>query len=197
LNKGKLIVLSGPSGAGKSTVVGKAMEGRNDICFSVSATTRKPRPGEVDGRDYFFVDRESFEKMIEGGELLEHAEYVGNYYGTPRAFVDRKLSEGMNVILDIEIQGARKVSASAPEAIKIFMTPPSIENLRTRLEGRGTDSAEVIAARIERARQEYKEADFYDYLIINDDADTAAKELSAIILAESCRFNGRKEILTK
>ena len=193
--KGKLIVISGPSGAGKSTVVFKAIEGREDVCFSTSVTTRKPRPGEVDGREYFFVDPDRFKEMVENDELLEHAEYVANSYGTPRAYVEEKLEAGVNVLLDIEVQGARQVHEKMPDAVKIFIIPPSLETLEKRLKGRGTDTDRAIEARLIRARQEYQEADFYDYLIINDDADKAAKELSAIILAEHCRFHDRLEYL--
>lgn len=193
--KGKLIVISGPSGAGKSTVVFKAIEGREDVCFSTSVTTRKPRPGEVDGREYFFVDPDRFKEMVENDELLEHAEYVANSYGTPRAYVEEKLEAGLNVLLDIEVQGARQVHEKMPDAVKVFIIPPSLEELEKRLKGRGTDTERAIEARLIRARQEYQEADFYDYLIINDDADKAAKELSAIILAEHCRFNDRMAYL--
>lgn len=193
--KGKLIVISGPSGAGKSTVVFKAIEGREDVCFSTSVTTRKPRPGEVDGREYFFVDPDRFKEMVENDELLEHAEYVANSYGTPRAYVEEKLDAGLNVLLDIEVQGARQIHEKKPDAVMIFIVPPSLEELEKRLKGRGTDTERAIEARLIRARQEYQEADFYDYLIINDDADKAAKELSAIILAEHCRFNDRMEYL--
>ena len=193
--KGKLIVISGPSGAGKSTVVFKAIEGREDVCFSTSVTTRKPRPGEVDGREYFFVDPDRFKEMVENDELLEHAEYVANSYGTPRAYVEEKLEAGLNVLLDIEVQGARQVHEKMPDAVKIFIIPPSLETLEKRLKGRGTDTERAIEARLIRARREYQEADFYDYLIINDDADKAAKELSAIILAEHCRFHDRLEYL--
>ena len=193
--KGKLIVISGPSGAGKSTVVFKAIEGREDVCFSTSVTTRKPRPGEVDGREYFFVDPDRFKEMVENDELLEHAEYVANSYGTPRAYVEEKLDAGLNVLLDIEVQGARQIREKKPDAVMIFIVPPSLEELEKRLKGRGTDTERAIEARLIRARQEYQEADFYDYLIINDDADKAAKELSAIILAEHCRFNDRMAYL--
>jgi guanylate kinase len=189
--RGKLIVISGPSGAGKSTVVFKAIEGRQDVCFSTSVTTRKPRPGEVDGREYFFIDRDRFDEMVEKNELLEHAEYVSNCYGTPRAYVEQKLDEGLNVLLDIEVQGARQVMEKKPEAIKIFVIPPSLEALKKRLEGRGTDTAEAIAGRLARARQEYQEATFYDYIIVNDDVETAAAELAAIITAEHCRAADR------
>ena len=194
--KGKLFVISGPSGAGKSTVVFKAMEGRNDLCFSTSVTTRKPRPGEVDGREYFFVDLERFDEMVKNNELLEHAVYVANSYGTPRKYVEEKLDSGMNVLLDIEVQGARQVAQSKPDAVKIFIIPPSLQELERRLVGRGTDTARAIEARLIRARQEYREADIYDYIIVNDDPDRAAEELTAIILAEHCRFADRSSYLS-
>ena len=186
--KGKLLVISGPSGAGKSTVVFKAIEGRSDVCFSTSVTTRSPRPGEVDGREYFFIDFKRFHEMVKNDELLEHAEYVTNCYGTPRAYVEQRLNEGMNVVLDIEILGARQVKKKMPGAVLIFIAPPSLVELERRLRGRGTDTEEAILGRLTRARQEYQEADFYDYLIVNDDAEKAAKQLSAIIEAEHCRF---------
>ena len=193
--KGKLIVISGPSGAGKSTIVFKAIEGRDDMCFSTSVTSRQARPGEVDGREYFFIDRERFMQMIENDELLEHAEYVGNFYGTPRRFVEDKLAEGVSVFLDIEVQGARQVSVKMPEAIKIFVIPPSLDELRKRLVKRGTDSPEAIEGRLKRAREEYAEADFYDYIVVNDKVEIAAAELQAILTAEQCRFEARKQWL--
>ena len=194
--RGKLIVISGPSGAGKSTVVFKAIEGRSNVCFSTSVTTRKPRPNEVDGKEYFFVDLDRFKEMVENDELLEHAEYVANSYGTPRAYVEQKLNEGLDVILDIEVQGARQVNEKMPDAVKIFIIPPSMAELRKRLENRGTDTSRAIEARLMRARQEYAEADFYDYIIVNDNAEKAAEELSAIMTAERCRAAGRQNLLT-
>ena len=193
--KGRLFVISGPSGAGKSTVVFKAIEGRDDVCFSTSVTTRKPRPNEVDGREYFFVDLDRFKEMVENDELLEHATYVANSYGTPRKFVEDKLDSGLDVLLDIEVQGARQIKEKKPDAVKIFIIPPSLAELRRRLVGRGTDTERAIEARLIRARQEYAEADFYDYIIINDDPDRAAKELAAIMLAERCKAEGRMHFL--
>lgn len=193
--KGRLFVISGPSGAGKSTVVFKAIEGRDDVCFSTSVTTRKPRPNEVDGREYFFVDLDRFKEMVENDELLEHATYVANSYGTPRKFVEDKLDSGLDVLLDIEVQGVRQINEKKPDAVKIFIIPPSLAELRRRLVGRGTDTERAIEARLIRARQEYAEADFYDYIIINDDPDRAAKELSAIMLAEHCKAEGRMHFL--
>ena len=189
--KGRMFVISGPSGAGKSTVVFKAIEGRDDVCFSTSVTTRKPRPNEVDGREYFFVDLDQFKEMVENDELLEHATYVANSYGTPRKFVEEKLDSGLDVLLDIEVQGARQINEKKPDAVKIFIIPTSLAELRRRL----VDTERAIEARLIRARQEYAEADFYDYIIINDDPDRAAKELAAIMLAERCKAEGRMHFL--
>lgn len=193
--RGKLIVISGPSGAGKSTVIQKLMELRSDLCFSVSATTRAPRDGEVEGRDYFFVTRDMFERMVRHGELLEHAEYVGNYYGTPSRYVEQRRAAGKHVLLDIEVQGASQVRSRIQDAITIFVIPPSLEVLRQRLRDRGTDSDTVIQNRLKRARAEYKEATFYDYIVINDNPDDAARELDSIITAACCRFEERGELL--
>jgi len=195
IEKGRLIVVSGPSGAGKSTVVFKAINGRNKMCFSTSVTSRKPRPGEVDGREYFFIDAEKFEQMVRNDELLEHAVYVGNYYGTPRKFVEDKLADGDSVFLDIEVQGARQVKEKMPDAIMIFLIPPSLGELKKRLESRGTETEETIKGRLARAREEYAEADFYDYIVVNDDIDAAANELLSILTAEKCRFAARKQML--
>ena len=194
-HRGKLIVVSGPSGAGKSTVIGKVMERRSDLCFSVSATTRKPRDGEVDGVNYFFVSETVFVRMIGDDELLEHAEYNREYYGTPRDYVEEKRRAGMHVLLDIEVQGARQVRERVPEAIKIFIIPPSLQVLEQRLRGRGTETEEQIQRRLARARGEYREADFYDYVVINDNLETAANELNAIITAELCRYAERRNYL--
>lgn len=195
--KGKLFVISGPSGAGKSTVVLKATDGRKDTCFSVSVTTRKPREGEVNGKEYFFVQPDEFKKMVAGGELLEHAEYVANSYGTPKKYVEEKLAQGLNVVLDIEVQGAGQVKEKMPDAVMIFITPPSLEELENRLRGRHTDSERKIEARLFRAREEYREAVNYDYIIINGDADVAAGEFGSILTSERCRSAERKKFLTE
>lgn len=180
-------MLSGPSGAGKSTVVEKVMAERRNLRFSVSATTRQPRPGEIHGEDYYFVDETQFLDMLERGELLENATYVGNRYGTPRGPIETAMADGLDILLDIEVQGAVQVKAAMPEAITIFLSPPDLETLRLRLIGRGTDSTERIESRLQRARIELLQAKEYDYIVINDDADTAAAEISAIITAEKCR----------
>ena len=195
MQNGKLIVISGPSGAGKSTVISKAKAMNHNMRFSVSATTRSPRPGEQDGREYFFVSEERFGQMIEDGQLLEYASYVGNSYGTPREAIEKMLAEGCDVVLDIEVQGAAQVKARMPEAITIFLTSSSFGELRRRLEVRGTETAERISGRIARAREELKEVVNYDYIVINDDPDIAAKELCSIIMAEKCRTVDRIKLL--
>ena len=193
--KGKLIVVSGPSGAGKTATITGAMEKRGDICFSVSVTTRNPRPGEVDGKDYFFISEQQFLEMIDRDELLEHAVYVGNRYGTPKGYVQQMLDEGKNVVLDIEVQGARQVHESMPEAVMIFLIPPSLEELRRRLTNRGTETEEKIQERLQRARQEYAETDIYQYIIINDKLDMAIDELCSIITATHCSIENRRKYL--
>lgn len=186
-DKGVLVIVSGPSGAGKSTIISRVKERRSDIRFSVSATTREPRAGEIDGVDYYFKSQEEFWEMIKADAFLEHAEYVSNYYGTPTAPVDSNIAAGYTVILDIEVQGAAQVMDKRPDAVSIFLCPPSMEELERRLRGRGTDSEEKIRDRLMAAHREYAQAHKYSYIIINDDADTAVRELDAIITAERCR----------
>lgn len=195
MSKGKLLVLSGPSGVGKGTVVSELEKKRNDICFSVSATTRSPRPGEQDGVSYFFVTKEVFEEMIERNELLEYAKFVDNYYGTPRAYVEQKLEEGMNVVLDIEVQGARNIVKAFPDAVSVYMIPPTYEELERRLRGRGTETEAQIQGRLKTAIEEARAADFYRYIIVNNSLSEAVNELDAIITAEKSGYNDRKNIL--
>lgn len=189
--RGQLIVLSGPSGVGKSTVISELLGQRQDIHFSVSFTTRQPRVGEANGVNYNFVDRPEFERMIADGELLEHAEYVGNYYGTSLKVIEEKLAAGIDVLLDIEVQGAAKVRAKCPEAVLIFIIPPSFEELSRRLHGRATDDEDVIAGRLKKAKEEYNEIPNYDYLVVNDKVSSAAAEIIAILTAEDCRTKNR------
>jgi guanylate kinase len=179
--RGKLLVISGPSGTGKSTVIGHLMKLRPGLEFSVSATTRAPRPGEVDGREYFFVTHDRFAEMVDNNELLEHASFVGNHYGTPRSQVEKRLEQGITVILDIEVQGAAQVKAAMPEAVTVFLAPPSLEVLEQRLRGRGTETEEKIRSRLETARQELLLAPTYDFTVINDDAERAAREIRDIL----------------
>ena len=192
--KGQLIVLSGPSGVGKSTVIAELLSERADIHFSVSFTTRAPRVGEEDGVNYNFVDRAEFERMIAAGELLEYAEYVGNYYGTSMKVIRDKLDQGVDVLLDIEVQGAAKVREKCPDAVLIFIIPPSFEELSRRLHGRNTDDEDVIEGRLQKAREEDKEIRHYDYLVVNDKVPAAAAEIMAILLAEDCRVRNRKHL---
>lgn len=186
-DRGILVIVSGPSGAGKSTIISGVSKRRQDIRFSVSATTRAPRKGEVDGVDYWFRTREEFREMIEAGAFLEHAEYVGNFYGTPKAPVDENIAAGCNVLLDIEVQGAAQVMEKRPDAVSVFLCPPSLDELEHRLRNRGTDSEEKIRERLMTASREYAQAHKYDYIIINDVIEDAVRELDAVITAERCR----------
>lgn len=193
--KGLLIIVSGPAGSGKGTVVARVRE-KAPFEFSVSATTRAPRPGEIDGVHYHFIDKAAFEEKIAAGDMLEHAEYVGNYYGTPKAPVKQTLAEGKDIILDIEVQGALQVKEKMPDAVMIFILPPDAVTLEARLRGRGTETEEVIAKRMAKARTELALFDRYDYVVVNREngVDAAAEEILSILRAERCRTSRNKDI---
>lgn len=185
-SKGQLIVLSGPSGVGKGTVLKKYLETATNGMVSVSATTRSPRPGEQDGIDYHFIDRDTFKQWVENGEMLEYTEYNGNFYGTPLNKVDEVRAKGKNVILEIEVDGASQVKKACPEAILIFIMPPSLNILRMRLVDRNTEDAETIENRLSIAKTEFKKAYDYDYIIVNDVIEKAVNSLKAIVKANKC-----------
>lgn len=180
--KGILLVISGFSGAGKGTLVNRLLEKYpGEYALSISMTTRQPRKGEEEGKSYFFVTREKFEKTIAEGGLLEHASYCGNYYGTPRAYVEKQLEAGKNVILEIEIQGATNIKKIYPESCLLFVTPPGAAELEKRLKGRGTETDEVIAQRLSRAFEEAKGMDLYDYIVVNDDLETCVTDVHNLV----------------
>ncbi|MDO4156198.1 MAG: guanylate kinase [Oscillospiraceae bacterium] len=192
MRKGLLLVISGPSGCGKGTVLKEVMKKQN-LYYSISMTTRQPREGEVDGVQYHFVSKEQFEMLIAQNGVLEHAEYCGNYYGTPREAVETMRNEGKDVILEIEVVGAAQVRENCPDAVSIFIAPPSIAELKRRLYGRGTESEETIQERIAQIDRELPCAVHYDYLVINDEVEVAAEEILQIIAAERIRHRNKKE----
>lgn len=191
--KGLLLVVSGPSGAGKGTICKEILNRRKDIKLSVSATTRKPREGEVDGVNYFFLNKEQFSKMVDNGEFLEYASIYGNFYGTPKSAIIECLENGQDVILEIEMQGARQVKEVYSEGVFIFVLPPSLRELKNRIVGRGTETADEIEKRFSCAFEEIKQIDDYNYFIINKDVDTSVKELEEIISAEKNKVTRYKE----
>lgn len=184
---GILIVVSGFSGAGKGTLMKRLLERYDNYALSISMTTRAPRPGEEHGKHYFFVDRNEFEKHIEDDGFIEYAAYCGNYYGTPRAYVEKCLEEGRDVILEIEIQGALKIKNKFPDAVLVFVTPPDAKELKRRLTGRGTETEDVIRKRLARAVEEAEGVENYDYIVVNDELDKCVEDIHAIVIASHCR----------
>ena len=191
-NRGILFVLSGPSGSGKGTAI-KELMGRRPLKLSVSATTRAPRPGEVDGVQYYFLSKEEFERRIADGEMLEYVNYCGNYYGTPKAPVEESLAAGQDVLLEIEVTGAKNIRTLAPEATLIFVIPPSMKELRRRLEGRGTEDAATIERRLAVAKEELRQYGLYDYVVLNDTVESCADQIETIMEAQkrASRYMGQ------
>ena len=195
-NRGILLVLSGFSGSGKGTVVKEVMKKYSDTyALSVSATSRQPRPGERDGIEYFFKTREEFEEMIAKDELVEYAQYVSNYYGTPKAYVEEQLAAGKDVILEIEIQGALKIKEKFPETLLLFMTPPSADELKDRLVGRGTETMDVVESRLARAVEEAQGIEKYDYIIVNDDLEECVERFHSIVSNEHDRVFRKQQFI--
>ncbi|AGB40825.1 guanylate kinase [Halobacteroides halobius DSM 5150] len=186
--KGNLFILSGPSGVGKGTVLDALLKDYNDICYSISTTTREPRKGEVDGEDYFFASEDEFKSLVKKDEFLEWAKVHNNYYGTPKKYVDKTLEAGQDVILEIDIQGAKQVRDKFDGGIFIFLAPPSLKELESRINKRGTETKDAIATRLENANKELEEKKNYDYLVVNDQVEDAIKKIEAIIIAERCRL---------
>lgn len=196
-HQGILVVVSGFSGAGKGTLMKELLKRYDNYALSISATTRAPREGETDGKEYFFVTKEQFEKMRDERKLIEYAQYVNNYYGTPKEYVEQKMAEGKDVILEIEIQGALKVKKRFPDALLLFVTPPSAEELRRRLVGRGTETLEVINARLARAAEEASGMEAYDYLLFNDDLDRCVEEMHQLIQLQHRKTSYHLDFLSK
>jgi len=194
-SKGILLVISGFAGTGKGTLVHELLEKYDNYALSVSATTRAPRPGEIDGVHYFFKTKEKFEEMIRENRLIEYASYVENYYGTPKEYVQQQLENGKDVILEIEIQGALKIKEQFPDTLLLFMVPPSASVLEERLRGRGTETDEVVRKRLHRAVEESEFIEQYDYLIVNDDLETCVKETHEIIQSQHHRVDQRREFI--
>ena len=197
MRRGKIYIICGPSGVGKGTVVARLLASDPTLYFSVSATTRAPRNGEVDGVHYHFLSREQFQQWIAEDAFLEHAEFVGHYYGTPKKYVDAAMAQGRDVLLDIEIQGAEQVHRQRPEVVRIYVAPPSWAELERRLIGRGTEDMEKVRSRLERGKQEFAAASSFDYFVINDTVDNAVTEIRAIMLAEHCRPDERVEMIDR
>ncbi|MDV2582588.1 guanylate kinase [Alkalibacillus haloalkaliphilus] len=185
--KGILFILSGPSGVGKGTVRKALFERDPDLAYSISVTTRQAREGEQNGVDYFFKTKDEVKKMIEQGEFIEYAEYVGNYYGTPKAYVEQTLEEGRDVFLEIEVQGALQVKENFPEGVFIFLFPPSLEELKNRIINRGTETEDLVRNRLLEAKKEIEMMDAYDYVVVNDDVHNAVDRIESIVVSEHCK----------
>ena len=197
MKPGLLIIVSGPAGVGKGSIDRKMIELSSRVRRSVSATSRKPRPGELEGINYFFKTREQFEEMIKNRELVEWVEYCGNYYGTPKEFVCKEIEKGHSIILEIEVEGALKVRDLFPDSVLCFVLPPDFNELERRLRGRGTESEEVIKKRLERAREEFRHINLYDYIILNDTIEDAAQRFVTIVQSEQMRTKRNQAIMDK
>ncbi len=195
MNKGGVFIISGPSGSGKDTVLAELFRNRPDLLFSISSVTRPMRSGEKEGDKYNFISREKFEYMIENDMLLEHNVFVGNYYGTPREPVERAVAEGKDIIIEVDVNGAAQIRKKLPEAVSIFIMPPSFHELKRRLRGRGTESEELIEKRLNSALGEIKRASEYDYIIVNDNITAAADDILSVILSSSFKTDRQKNII--
>lgn len=197
MNKGRVYIISGPSGSGKDSVMKKVFEKQPDIAFSISSITRNMRPGEVEGEKYNFISRERFEQMIKNDELLEHNVFVGNYYGTPKAPVINCIENGKDILIEVDVNGAAQIREKMPEAVSIFIMPPSLEVLKKRLTGRGTDSADVIEKRLNEALREIASAKDYDYIVVNDDLETAADDFVKIMSVDKFKTDRNLELINE